>query len=1493
MINRSGLTPGATIYIRFWKNYSTSGGLFDLCVYDPPPPINDDCSAAISIPVDTICTYSTYTTIGATASPGTTWCGSYTGGDVWFKVVVPASGRLIFDSQDYTVVNAGMEIYSGSCGALTYIACDASSSVNNPGMPMIYKTGLTPGSTIYIRFWKSNSVIGGAFALCVYEPPLLINDECSGAITIIPDTVCSYTLYSNLFETASAGVPPPGCANYIGGDVWFKTIVPASGHLIFDTQNGSITDGGMAIYSGNCGSLILIACDDNSSNNVLMPKINQSGLTPGSTIYIRLWKNNNIVGGTFSLCVYYPPIPINDECSAAIPIPVDTICSYSTYSNLGATSSIGVPAPGCANYIGGDVWFSVVVPASGHLAFDSYSLGIGNAGMAIYSGNCGSLTLIMCDDNSSINYLMPMINQSGLNPGSTIFIRFWQNNSVAGGLFKLCVFEPHGPINDDCFGAIAIVADTICSYTTYSTTGATATSGVPPPGCASYIGGDVWFSVVVPSSGHLIFDTQSLVLGNNGGMAIYSGSCGSLTLIACDDNSSYSSQLMPLINKYGLTPGSIIYIRFWGNNTLNGISFGLCVFSPPIPINDECSGAIALSEDTLCNYVTYTNMGATASAGIPAPGCASYIGGDVWFSAVVPPSGTLIIHSQNEGIGNGGMAIYSGNCNSLTLIECNDNYGSNLVPGYFMPVIYHTGLVPGSTIYIRFWQNNNLLGGKFGLCVYYPPPTPVQAPCTNLGFENGFSGWYGTTGNSVAGITNAPIPEYEPLVFNNTLDPNLTLMTGGTDPYGGFPVVHEGSMSLKIGNSATDQTYNAASIEQTFLVTNANTNFTYYYAVVLQTGGHAFNIQPFFQIELFNPNGYLIPCGIYSVALPNVDFIQSASPSIYYKPWTPISVNLSAYLGQNVKIRFTSSDCVPGAHFGYAYIDCSCQPYQLISPGNICQGESATLSAPVGALSYFWAPGGDTTSTITVNPSTTTNYSCLIASQGNTPCYYTLTSQVIVYPAPPVVAGSNSPVCSGQPLYLTSNSPTANSLSWSGSNGFISLDPNPIITSSSPADNGVYTVTANYLNGCTRSDNISISVQQPSNILQVPVICQGESFSVGLHNYNLSGIYFDTLTTSIGCDSILITYLTVDTIHYINFNPNICQGEVFSVGLHNYISSGIYLDTLNSLYGCDSIITTHLIVNPSFQANLNPTICQGQSFMVGIHNYSQTGIYYDTLSTHLGCDSIFITNLIVGAIQQDTINPIICQGETFTMGTHNYSIPGTYHDTLSSIFGCDSIITILLTVQPKQQVTLNPNICIGDTFYVGIHYYTTTGSYTDTIVTALGCDSIVLTNLVVSPFPSAPVITQVGNVLSSNAPAGNQWYNQFGIIVGATNQTYTATVDGDYYDIVTLNGCVSDTSNIRHVMIFIIHVVNTGIEENENIDGINIYPNPVLDELIIEAKGNKKKIEFEIMNSIGQIVFKGSFVERTVVQTKNFAQGMYMIKLGTGERFEFRKLVKE
>ncbi len=171
------------------------------------------------------------------------------------------------------------------------------------------------------------------------------NDDCATAIPITASSSCSYATYTNVGATASAGAPAPGCANYVDDDVWFSVLVPACGHLIFDTDDGGITDGGMAIYSGTCGSLSLIDCDDDASVNGMMPYIDATGLTPGSTIYIRVWEYGGDVNGTFGICVYNP----DPDCSgtpapgATTANPTGTVCiSDAVTLSTSQTASCGL-----------------------------------------------------------------------------------------------------------------------------------------------------------------------------------------------------------------------------------------------------------------------------------------------------------------------------------------------------------------------------------------------------------------------------------------------------------------------------------------------------------------------------------------------------------------------------------------------------------------------------------------------------------------------------------------------------------------------------------------------------------------------------------------------------------------------------------------------------------------------------------------------------------------------------------------------------------------------------------------------------------------------------------------------------------------------------------------------------------------------------------------------------------------------------------------------
>ncbi|NHN25388.1 T9SS type A sorting domain-containing protein [Flavobacterium jejuense] len=132
------------------------------------------------------------------------------------------------------------------------------------------------------------------------------NDDCSSAIALTINSSCTYTGYTNMSATASSSpsTPPlPGCATYVDGDVWFSFVVPANGRVAVDIQEGTMNDSGMAWYTGTCSSLTLLECDDDGSPNGsgYMSYINRSDLTPGNTIFVRVWGYNNSYG-TFGIC---------------------------------------------------------------------------------------------------------------------------------------------------------------------------------------------------------------------------------------------------------------------------------------------------------------------------------------------------------------------------------------------------------------------------------------------------------------------------------------------------------------------------------------------------------------------------------------------------------------------------------------------------------------------------------------------------------------------------------------------------------------------------------------------------------------------------------------------------------------------------------------------------------------------------------------------------------------------------------------------------------------------------------------------------------------------------------------------------------------------------------------------------------------------------------------------------------------------------------------
>ena len=172
----------------------------------------------------------------------------------------------------------------------------------------------------------------------------------------------------------------------------------------------------------------------------------------------------------------------NDEPCTATALPVNVNCVFQTSTNDGATDTPGVPAPGCANYQGSDVWFSAVVPANGAVDVEFMNGVLTDGGAAIYTGpDCSNLTLLECDDDGGgLNGLMPNFELYGLTAGSTIWIRVWEYGNNNNGDFEICATIGTPPVgcsvtNLSCALATPIVVDDPCIA------GSTCNGGTPEP----------------------------------------------------------------------------------------------------------------------------------------------------------------------------------------------------------------------------------------------------------------------------------------------------------------------------------------------------------------------------------------------------------------------------------------------------------------------------------------------------------------------------------------------------------------------------------------------------------------------------------------------------------------------------------------------------------------------------------------------------------------------------------------------------------------------------------------------------------------------------------------------------------------------------------------------------------------------------------------------------------------------------------------------------
>ncbi|PHR19921.1 MAG: hypothetical protein COA38_19680 [Fluviicola sp.] len=418
---------------------------------------------------------------------------------------------------------------------------------------------------------------------------------------------------------------------------------------------------------------------------------------------------------------------------------------------------------------------------------------------------------------------------------------------------------------------------------------------------------------------------------------------------------------------------------------------------------------------------------------------------------------------------------------------------------------------------------------------------------------------------------------------------------------------------------------------------------------------------------------------------------------------------------------------------------------------------------------------------------------------------------------------------------------------------------------------GLYLDTTLTVNGCDSIVESNLTVNPSYFVQNSTTICQGDSIFLGGTYQTTVGLYLDTTLTISGCDSIVETNLTLNPSYFAQDVLSICQGDSALLGGTYQTFSGIYLDTTSTVLGCDSIVETTLTVNPAPIFYDTVSVCQGDSALVNGNYETIAGNYIETFQTGSGCDSIIDVLLIVNPTYfvQEAFS--ICEGDSVLLGGDYQTTAGLYLDTTSTILGCDSIVETTLTINATAVFNDAITICDGDSVLVNGNYLSVAGSYTDTLQTSNGCDSLVTT--VVSVTVIDPTVTNNSPTLMANYSGAQsyQWINcDSGNNIGnGTAQSYTAITNGSYQVLISDQGC--------QVLSTCYDVVDLSIDENGKAK-VQIYPNPTHNQVtVIHTQHN---VQMTLLNVYGQELETRQVGTEFSISLNDYPVGVYFLVLG-------------
>ncbi len=394
-------------------------------------------------------------------------------------------------------------------------------------------------------------------------------------------------------------------------------------------------------------------------------------------------------------------------------------------------------------------------------------------------------------------------------------------------------------------------------------------------------------------------------------------------------------------------------------------------------------------------------------------------------------------------------------------------------------------------------------------------------------------------------------------------------------------------------------------------------------------------------------------------------------------------------------------------------------------------------------------------------------------------CDSVITLHLTINPIPEVAITGNTTICPGGSTVLTATG--ADSYMWSNGSSNPSIPVNMF---------GQYSVIGTSSAGCFSTASVTVLVSQPPVITVSgnTDICAGESTTLtangGVSYMWSNGSTADTLVATTAGTWQVIGYNEDGCSNMASVTVNVWQPATSNLYITSFDScymwfgaprceSGDYTHTLQTIHGCDSVITLHLTLEDAITNEFSATGCG--SYTWNNITYQQSGNYTQTFTAVNGNDSVVTLHLTILEPVSNEFSDTAC--EVYVWNGTSYTISGNYTQTFTAANGCDSTVTLHLTVNSASSSDFTETACVS--FEWNGQTFTTSGDYTQTFIAANGCDSVVTLHLTINqPTTGVDVQTVCDSFM---------WIDGVTYTESNSTATYTLTNAAGCDSVVTLN----------------------------------------------------------------------------------------------------------